>query len=80
MWHEHCDLIMFLGILLALSAGLYCGYEVGHHAGERKAWTEIHVLRKKVERFESRRVFHHAEQVAKLTHTSLYQVLTGKPE
>lgn len=70
--------LFVLAYFVTLAAGLAMGYAIGHHAGEHKAWGEIHVLQKKVERFENPAVFHHAEYVAKLTHTSLYQVLTGK--
>lgn len=72
--------LYIIAYFLTLAAGLAMGYAIGKNTGERKAWQEIQVLKKKLARFEDPQVFHRAEKVARITRTSVYQVLTGKLE
>lgn len=58
--------------------GLYLGGMIEHRQHTAPAIRRAYALSKRVERFENKDIFTHAQYVAGVTGTPLYQVLTGK--
>lgn len=67
---------------ILLIGAIVAGIAVGFHTGKSQQYErdarKIHILSKQVERFQNPIVFHNAVRAARITHTPLYQVLTGK--
>lgn len=62
---------------LMLAAG-FIGQRIGEGFQLQADRARIHSLEKQVERFQNPTVFHNAVKLARITHTPLYQVLTGQ--